>query len=93
MKSEPKKYKAQTLPPKNPDPFVRYKTWEVTGYYIKHLSVTPPPIGNKEYYDEFEKKHTKHYIAFDKMMDWNLDQSIELKEIDINTLEEIEDED
>ena len=34
--TEPKRYKATTLPPKTPDPFVGFITREVEGYYYKH---------------------------------------------------------
>ncbi len=86
----PKKYKAQTLPPEVPDPFVGKKTREVTGYYVKHINATPYPISSQYERDEFIAKHTKHYIMDDGFSDWGLPRELEIYEIDISTLQEVE---
>lgn len=92
MVEEPKKYKALTLPPKDPDPFVGYKTFEVEGYYVKHITHEYNGFGNPQTLEEFENEHTEHYIAVDSLADWDMPKRVELKEIDINTLEEVGDE-
>lgn len=85
----PKKYKAQTLPPENPDPFNGFKTRTVEGYYVKHVYATPYPISTQHEHNEFVDKHTKHYIMSDGFSDWGLPRELEIYEIDINTLEEV----
>ena len=87
---EPKRYKATTLPPETPDPFVGYRTREVKGYYVKHLSAQPYPISTQEEYDQFVKEHTKHYIIENGWADWGMRIEMEMHEINISTLEEIE---
>ena len=88
---EPKRYKAQTLPPKTPDPFAGFRTREVTGYYVKHVDAQVNPLQpSKEAYDQFIADHTKHYIFVDGWADWNMPIQLEYHEIDISTLEEIE---
>lgn len=84
-----KQYKAMTVPPLKADPFVGRRTHEVTGYYVKHVYATPPPIATKEEHDKFVEAHTKHYIFSDGFSDWCLPRDLEQHEIDINTLEEI----
>lgn len=86
---QPKRYKAQTLPPKIPDPFIGKRTYEVRGYYVKHIYATPPPIDTIEGREKFIAEHTKHYIFTDGFSDWNLPRKLEQHEIDINTLEEL----
>lgn len=88
---EPKRYKAQTLPPEEPDRFTGYKTREVSGYYVKHITATPPPINSEEGHKKFVDEHTKHYIVSDGFSDWNLPRDMEVREIDINTLKELKD--
>ncbi len=88
---EVKQYKALALPPETPDPFVGYKQRPVQGYYVKHITATPPPISTKEEHDKFVEAHTKHYIFSDGFSDWCLPRDLEQWEIDINTLEEIAD--
>lgn len=89
---EPKKYKATTLPPKVPDPFVGYKTHEVTGYYVKHVTATPYAISSKEEHDKFVADHTKHYIFSEGFSDWGLPRELEQWEIDVTTLKELDNE-
>lgn len=86
---EPKKYKAQTLPPQTPDPFMGSKTREVRGYYVKHITATPYPISTPMEHDKFVADHTKHYIMSDGFSDWGLSRELEIYEIDIDTLEEL----
>jgi hypothetical protein len=86
----PKKYKATTLPPETPDPFVGYRTHEVQGYYVKYVYATPYPISTHQEHDDFVEAHTKHYIMFDGFSDWGLPRKLEKREIDVDTLEEIE---
>jgi hypothetical protein len=86
---EPKRYKAQTLPPKVPDPFMGFKTRQVEGYYVKHVNATPYPISTPYEYDEFVAKHTIHYIFDDGFSDWGLSRELDMYEIDITTLEEL----
>ena len=82
---EPKRYKATTLPPETPDPFVGYRTREVEGYYYKHE-------GPSYAFDEGQdtEAEMKHYIVCTGSADWNMTRPVELHEIDINTLKEIE---
>lgn len=86
---EPKRYEAETLPPKIPDPFMGYKTRIVEGYYFKHLTATPYPISTKEEHDKFVADHTKHYIFASGFSDWGLPNMIEQYEVDITTLKEV----
>jgi len=84
----PKQYRATTLPPETPDPFVGFKTLTVVGYYVKHVYATPYPISTADEHDLFVAEHTKHYIMSDGFSDWGLPRELEIYEIDINTLEE-----
>lgn len=86
---EPKRYKAITTIPES-DRFAGGKKVEVQGYYVKHVYATPPPINTAEGHKEFVENHTKHYIVSDGFSDWNLPREMEIREIDIDTLEEIE---
>lgn len=86
---EVKQYKAMTLPPETPDPFMGSKPREVEGYYVKHITHTPNPINTPEGHKKFLDEHTKHYIVTDGFSDWNLPRELEIYEIDINTLEEL----
>lgn len=86
----PKRYKAQTIPPKKPDPFIGYKTRTVEGYYVKHVTATPYPIGTEQERDDFVASHTKHYIMSDGFSDWGLPRKLEVHEIDITTLAEVD---
>lgn len=72
------------------DPFAGGQMREVQGYYVRHIYVTPPPINTKERHKEFVDSHTKHYIFSDGFSDWNLPRKLEQWEIDINTLEVID---
>ena len=85
---EPKRYTAQTLPPKTPDPFVGFKTHEVTGYYIKHINATPCPISTQYEWDKFIEEHTEHYIMTDGFSDWGMPRTAKPYLIDIKTLRE-----
>lgn len=85
----PKRYRATTLPPETPDPFAGFKTHEVEGYYVKHVYATPYPISTQQEHDNFVAKHTKHYIVSDGFSDWGLRREMEIREIDIETLEEV----
>lgn len=87
---EPKQYKAQTLPPETPDPFMGKKTRTVEGYYVKHVTATPYPISTQQEHDDFVEAHTKHYIMSDGFSDWGLSRELDIHEIDINTLEEVQ---
>jgi hypothetical protein len=88
--NEPKRYKAQTLPPETPDPFMGRKTREVEGYYVKHITAQVNPLQpSREAYDKFIADHTKHYIVENGWADWNMPTQMEFREIDIETLEEI----
>ncbi len=78
----PKKYKAQTLPPEIPDPFVGYKTRVVEGYYYKHK-------GPLYAFDEGQENQDKHYIVSTGFADWNMHRPVDMHEIDIETLEEV----
>ena len=82
---EPKRYKAQTLPPKTPDPFAGFRTREVEGYYYKHK-------GPSYAFDDGQdtEAEMKHYIVRTGSADWNMTRPVELHEIDIDTLKEIE---
>ena len=86
---EPKQYKAQTVPPETPDPFMGRKTREVQGYYVKHITATPYPISTPYERDEFIKNHTKHYILSDGFSDWGMSRELEIYEIDPETLQEL----
>lgn len=90
--NQPKKYKAMTLEPETPDPFNGYKTREVTGYYVKHITAQPNPINTPEGYNKFVREHTKHYIVENGWADWNMPTQMEFREIDVTTLKEIKDE-
>lgn len=85
----PSKYKAMTLPPEDPDRFMGYATREVSGYYVKHITATPYPITTEYEREKFVEEHTKHYIVSGGFSDWGLSREMEIREIDINTLEKI----
>lgn len=89
-KLEPKRYRAIWTVPSS-DPFAAGKKVEVEGYYVKHVYATPNPLQSKDSYEKFVDKHTKHYIVTDGFSDWNLPREMEIREIDINTLEELPD--
>lgn len=86
---EPKRYKAMATIPKS-DPFAGGKKVEVEGYYVKHITATPYPISTKEEREEFLNNHTKHYIFQTQSSDWGLLTDLKRWEIDIDTLEEID---
>lgn len=86
--TEVKRYKAMTTVPKS-DPFAGGQQREVQGYYVKHVTATPYPLGTQEEHDQFVAEHTKHFIMFDGFSDWGLSRPLEIHEIDINTLEEL----
>lgn len=86
---EPKRYKATTLPLEKPDRFAGFRTREVKGYYVKHISATPYPMSTQEEHDKFVAEHTEHYIMEDGFSDWGLPRNAVAHLIDINTLEEL----
>lgn len=85
---EPKKYKGIYTVPQS-DRFAGGRRVEVQGYYVKHITATPYPIGTQHEHDEFVKEHTKHYIVSDGFSDWGLSREMEIREIDIDTLQEV----
>lgn len=88
MDKTPKQYKAITTIPKS-DPFAGGRRVEVQGYYVKHVAATPYPISTEAEYNEFVESHTKHYLISDGFSDWGLPREMEIREIDITTLEEV----
>lgn len=86
---EPKRYKAQTLPPETPDIFAGFKTHQVEGYYVKHINATPYAISDPISHEKFVEEHTVHYIVSDGFSDWGMSREMEMHQIDINTMEEI----
>lgn len=86
---EPKRYKAIYTVPSS-DRFAGGNKVEVQGYYVKHITATPNPINTEEGHRQFVEEHTKHYIVSDGFSDWNLPREMEIREIDISTLEELE---
>lgn len=85
---EPKKYKAIYTVPQS-DPFAAGNRVEVQGYYVKHITATPYAISTEYEHDKFVEEHTKHYIVSDGFSDWGLPRQMEIREIDISTLEEV----
>lgn len=81
----PKTYKAMTVEKEGE------KSRVVTGYYVKHITETPPPINTLESHRKFIAEHTKHYIFKDEFADWALPRRLEQWEIKIETLEEVND--
>lgn len=85
---EPKRYKGiYTVP--STDRFAAGNRVEVEGYYVKHITATPGAMDTPEGHKKFVEDHTKHYIVSDGFSDWCLPREMEIREIDINTLEEI----
>jgi hypothetical protein len=84
--AEVKRYKAVTTVPRS-DPFAGGERRWVEGYYVKHITATPYPMGGDR--DKFIAEHTKHYLVNDGLSDWGLPRELDIYEIDINTLEEI----
>lgn len=87
--AKPKRYKAIYTVPLD-DPFAGGRKIEVEGYYVRHIWATPPPLDTEDGHEKFIKEHTKHYIVEDGFSDWCLPREMEFREIDIDTLEEID---
>lgn len=86
---EPKQYTAMTLEGKA-DPFTGKTSRQVTGYYVRYIDATPPPISTQYERDKFIQAHTHHYIFCDGFSDWALPRPLEKHEIKFGTLKEVE---
>lgn len=88
---KPKRYRAMTVDAEYPDPFTGKRSRPVEGYYVRHITQQHNGWGATETLEEFNDKHSVHYIAENGWADWGMPTDMRMWEIKIETLEELPD--